>query len=211
MKFDKSNLYKKSMERITIFMYKNNALKWVISGLLFIFIVWYLLPDFIMILFHTWIGILILLIICLLIGVGINKFVGIIALIICIILYRSISSLKVNNIKNKVEEFNIMSSNRFNSNILKKIDNFINLNKLVNPNIIFNEKILAEQVNELELDTIITTGLWPWSLSTIKKYEIAVHQNPYIQNNPEQSILYARKIYNEKAILEVMNLQKQGF
>jgi hypothetical protein len=53
--------------------------------------------------------------------------------------------------------------------------------------------------------------MWPWSPKVIELYKELSGRNPYVREDPNESVKYARRIYNEKAILQIMSLQtKEG-
>jgi hypothetical protein len=91
------------------------------------------------------------------------------------------------------------------------IKDFLKLQNTINRQTNFDVEKLSQQVTQKELDTFIKTGLWPWSQTVIDLYTNAINKNVFIRNDPKESIQYARNIYNENAILEILSSQtKEG-
>jgi hypothetical protein len=49
--------------------------------------------------------------------------------------------------------------------------------------------------------------MWPWSSNTTQLYINATNSNPYIRTYSKDAVNYARSIYNEAAILELLSNQ----
>ena len=64
-----------------------------------------------------------------------------------------------------------------------------------------------DDVLDKTLDYFNSHGMWPWSDSTINLYVSSTNKNPYIRTYSKDAVGYARKIYNEKAILELLSNQ----
>ena len=175
----------------------NDKNKNVIIGLVTVLIlIWglvYAIPDFINSLFHTFLGNLILILIVVLISMN-NIIYGISSAIIFFILYR------VTITSNLKEGFSWTQ---------KSIDEFIALQQSINPNAIFDVDRIQEQATQEEVDYFIKNGMWPWSKEVIELYKNAVSNNNYIRTNLGDSVLEARKIYNENIILEILSWQEK--
>jgi hypothetical protein len=85
--------------------------------------------------------------------------------------------------------------------------NFIKIQHTINPKIVFDMEIIKQQANQEELNYFLENGMWPWSQNTIDMYTEAVSRNPFIRTYSGDSVNYARKIYNEAAILQVLFLE----
>lgn len=93
----------------------------------------------------------------------------------------------------------------------KSINKFLMMQKTMNPEINFDIEKLKYQVTQKELNYYLRHGHWHWSQEVIDLYKNAVSKNTLIRKNPHESIKYARSIYNENAILEVISMQtKEG-
>jgi hypothetical protein len=72
---------------------------------------------------------------------------------------------------------------------------------------------LSDQVTQTELNNYIEkTGMWTWSQEVQDLYTEAVKKNAFVRSNVDGGdVEQARKIYSEKAILEILALQnKEG-
>ena len=49
--------------------------------------------------------------------------------------------------------------------------------------------------------------MWPWSQDVINLYTEAVNKNPFIRTYSGDSVNYARKIYNQAAILRLLSIE----
>lgn len=128
-------------------------------------------------------------------------FIGkIILLIICIYIFfdKYLNTLLgINNNSNIVEGFT-WSKNTINKfNIYQDTVN-LNANQ-------FNMQVLQEQASEDEAKQLLKTGYWPWSEETKKQYIEAMWQNPIIKYEPESALDYAMKLYNENAVKRLLS------
>lgn len=186
----------------------NEDNKTILIGLLTLLIItWvilYLIPDLFISLFNTLLGNIILILIALVIGMN-NFRYGIITSILFIVLYRFSqlsNSSTPKNINSMKENFQLQQD---------KLQEFIKIQHTINPHIIFDTEKLKEQVNEEDLDYFLKNGRWYWSPEVEKLYTEASNTNPYIRTWSQDSINYASRIYNEKAILQIIALQtKEG-
>lgn len=178
---------------------ENNKTK--IIGLLTILValwlVLYLIPDILVSLFNTFLGNIILLIIVIL-QATINYKYGIIMALIFLIIKRFIYLSGF-----KKEGFTWTD---------KSTNDFLLIQNTLNPGIVFDTKIIQEsQASQEEVDYFNKHGIWPWSQEVINLYTESVSNNPYVRTYSKDSVMYARKIYNEAAILRVMAMQsKEG-
>lgn len=176
----------------------NDKNKNVIIGLVTVLVlIWslvYAIPNFINSLFHTFLGNLILILITVLISMN-NIIYGISTGIIFFILYR------VTIITPSVKEGFSWTQ--------ESIDKFIALQQTINPNAIFDVDRIQEQASQEEVDYFLKNGMWPWSKEVIELYKNAVSNNNYIRTNLGDSVLEARKLYNEYIILEILSWQEK--
>ena len=160
----------------------------LLTILVALWLVLYFIPELFASLFNTLLGNLILILTCIL-TFSYNLKTGAMLSLIIIILYRI---LKVSN----TESFTDSSLKDF-----LLIENTINRQK------IFDTNILQKQASQEELDYFNLHGMWPWSQSTTDLYINATNSNPYIRTYSRDAINYARSIYNEAAILELLSNQ----
>jgi hypothetical protein len=91
----------------------------------------------------------------------------------------------------------------------ESIDKFIGLQQSINPNVIFDVNRVQEQASQEDVDYFIKNGMWNWSKEVIELYKNAVSNNSYIRNTLGDSVLEARKLYNENIILEILSWQEK--
>jgi len=197
----------------------NDENKTKIIGLLTILIgIWlilYLIPEILVSLFDSILGNLILIITVLLIYMN-NRINGLIAVLIIVILYNFSHLLKAKDgfqvqIRGTFSNDDLQR-NLNNDDSLKILqDDFLKIQTTINKNTVFDMEQIKKQSTSEELEYFNKNGKWPWSQKVIELYEEAVNKNPYIRTVPEQSTNYARKIYNEAAILRILSYQtKEG-
>jgi hypothetical protein len=178
---------------------KNNKTK--IVGLLTILVgLWlilYFIPDLLSSLLNTFLGNIILLLTVILITITNYKY-GILLMVIFLVLKRYSYVSSTRSVK---EGFTWTD---------KITDDFLNIQNSINPNIVFDTKIIQDsQASQEEVEYFNEHGIWPWSIETIKLYKEAYESNPYIRNNSEEGTNYARTIYNQTAILRILAMQKK--
>jgi len=188
---------------------KWNPIKWIkkipqeknlIMGLFMLFIVlWailYLIPGIFTLLFSTFLGNIIILLFIVLVSIKNIKY-GLGIIIIFVILHRiSIMSKPIK------EGFQWSQQTS---------DDFLQLEKTINPNIIFDLNITQQQASEDEVKYLLENGYWPWSTEVQDLYMNASMNNTFIRNDPGDSLKKAQTIYNQAAILELLSLQtKEG-
>lgn len=182
----------------------NDENKTKLIGLLTILVViWfvlYLIPELFNTLFNTILGNLILITIALLVSMyNIQYGITLTILFIVILRFSRLSSEKSNSKEGFTWE-------------PKSTRDFLQIQSTINRQKIFDVNMIQEnQASQEELDYFNKNGKWPWSQNTIKLYENAVRSSPFIRTLPEDSVNYARTIYNEAAILRIISYQtKEG-
>ena len=169
----------------------------LLSLLLFLFSIFYIIPDLLYTLFNTILGNSILLLLIILV-ITKNYQYGIVLIIIIIVLYRFDH---FNNFKNK-EGFTWTQDS---------ITQFLQVQQTINPKIIFDTNEIQQQASQDEVNYFLKTGMWPWSQEVQQLYKKAIITNPYIRTDPEDAINVTRKIYNQRIILEMLSAQtKEG-
>lgn len=168
----------------------------LLTILLVLWVILYFIPELFSSLFNTLLGNLILLTLSILVFKYDIKY-GIIVSIVVIILYR------FSQLSKTKEGFIWKPSSTL---------DFLKIQNTINPQKIFDVNMIQEnQASQEELDYFNKNGMWPWSQNTIKLYEAAIQRNQFIRTLPEDSVNYARTIYNEAAILRVISYQtKEG-
>jgi hypothetical protein len=184
---------------------KNNELLLIgiITILILIWIVLYLIPNIFVDLFNTFLGKAILILIIILISFK-NLYQGMLLLIIFVIIYRFVTlSIYTNKASTSVKEGFTLNK--------PSINKFLEIQKLINPEIVFDMKEIQKQSSQDEIDYFNKNGQWPWSEKVKELYKEALDNNPYVRTSAEDAINTVRTIYNENAILEMLSWQtKEG-
>jgi hypothetical protein len=165
----------------------------LLSILIFLWLIIYLIPSMFVSLFDTFLGRIIL--ILLVIVVSLNNYrYGLMLGLLLIIFTRFVDIIRF---KEK-EGFELSSESQ---------NNFLKIQSTINPKIVFDMEIIKQQASQDELDYFLENDMWPWSQDTIDFYTEAINSNPFIRTYAGDSVNYARSIYNEAAILQVLFLQ----
>jgi hypothetical protein len=180
-----------------IFNEKNKTkLLGLLTILVLLWIVLYLIPDFFILLFNTFLGNIILIITVILVSLYNYKY-GIVLGVLFLIMFR----------------FSYLSRKKEGFTWNKKSEqDFLIIQNTLNKHTIFDTQMIQEsQASQEEVDYFNQNGMWPWSENVIKLYVDSVNNNPYIRTYSQDAINHARKIYNEAAILRILSMQtKEG-
>jgi len=167
----------------------------LLALLILIWFVLYFIPSIFTSLFNTLLGNIILLLTALLVTTY-DVRCGIVTSLALIVLYR-FSRLSA-------KEGFVWSKDSTNDFLL--VQNTVNSHKVFDVDL-----IQKSQASQEELDYFLEYGMWPWSERTIQLYREAVRSNPFIRTYSGDAVKYARKVYNEAAILRVISYQtKEG-
>jgi hypothetical protein len=185
--------------------FANDENKTMVIGLLtiliFIWLVIYLIPSFFVSLFDTFLGRIILVIIVIIVGLNNYKY-GLMLGLILIIFTRFVDIVRVKSYNGKKEGFELSQ--------ISQLD-FLHIQHTINPKIVFDMEIIKKQASQQELDYFLKNGMWPWSQEVIELYTEAINTNPFIRTYSGDSVNYARKIYNQAAILQLLAIEtKEG-
>jgi hypothetical protein len=85
------------------------------------------------------------------------------------------------------------------------INDFVEFQKVRNPNLRFDLDIIQKQATVEEVQTLLKTGKWPWSPDVVTLYKNAIAQNNIINNEPGASLMIVQSVYNQRAILELLS------
>ena len=182
--------------------FANDENKTMIIGLLtiliFLWLVIYLIPSFFVSLFDTFLGRIILVFIVILVGLN-NYRYGLMLALILIIFTRFVDIVRTKNGKENFELSQISQND------------FLHIQHTINPKIVFDMEIIKKQASQTELDYFLKNGMWPWSQDVINLYTEAINRNNFIRTYSGDSVNYARKIYNQAAILRLLSIEtKEG-
>ena len=160
----------------------------LLSILIILWIILYIIPEFLISLFNTILGNLILLLSVILVTAQDIKF-GIVLAIILVILYR-FSHLK--------EGFTWSEESS---------KQFIELQNSINPNVVFDTKEIKKQASQEELDYFLKNGKWPWSKGVENLYKELLDKNTYVRLNPEDAMNDVKTRYNQSIITQILSEQ----
>ena len=169
----------------------------LLTILVLLWLILYFIPELIHSIFNTFLGNLILVTITLLIMMYDVRY-GIIIGIILIVIYRFFQ-LSGNNLRENFT-WNQDSEN-----------NFLELQQTIHRNKVFDTDLIKNQASQEEVDYFNNNAMWPWSQKTIDLYTESIKRNPYIRTYSGDAVNYARRLYNEAAILRIISEQtKEG-
>ena len=160
----------------------------LLSVLITLWIILYIIPGFLLSLFNTILGNLILLLSLILVSSKDVKY-GIAMAVIFVVLYRF---LHLKEGFTWSEE----SSNKF-----------IELQNSINPRIVFDTKEIKKQASQEELDYFLKNSMWPWSKDVEDLYKELLEKNTYVRLNSEDAINEARTKYNQTIIMKILSSQ----
>ena len=170
----------------------NQDNKTILIGLLSVLVVmWmilYVIPNFLVSLFNTILGNLILLISLILVTSQDIKY-GIALAILFVVLYR-FSHFK--------EGFTWSEESG---------RKFIELQNSINPNTVFDLKQIKKQASQEELDYFLKNSRWPWSKGVEDLYKELLDKNTYVRLNPEDAINDVKTRYNQSIITQILSDQ----
>ena len=196
----------KISKKFTDFGNKNDNELFLIGLLTIITCIWliiYLIPSIFVNLFNTFLGKVVLILVLVLISFK-NLHFGIILLLLFIVIYRFLT-LSIKNYVSSNEKKEGFTWEQTTKN------NFLDIQKLINPNIVFSADSIQQQVSQKEVEYFNQHGYWPWSDEVKELYKQALNKNPYVRTSPKNAVNTMQTIYNEKAILEILSWQtKEG-
>lgn len=92
----------------------------------------------------------------------------------------------------------------------KQKTNFINEQYIDYPNIVFDLEKVQKYTTQEEITFFLKNGYWPWSNLTIERYQKSLNRNPFVRIFFKQGLNHARSIYNEYAILYILDAQAKS-
>lgn len=160
----------------------------LLSILIIFWIILYLIPGFLISLFNTFLGNIILLISLVLVSSQQPKY-GIALAITFIVLYR-FSHLK--------EGFTWSEESE---------QKFIELQNSINPQNVFDLNQIKQQASQNDVDYFLKHGQWFWCKEDEDLYKELLDQNPYVRLYPQDAINDAKTKYNKTIIREILSSQ----
>lgn len=185
---------------INIFIPANNtAFVTIVSVFVIFLIILFLKPELFFMAFKTFLGNVVLLFIILGASYVDIKYAITLALFF-IILSRvtwTSSSLK--------EGF---AANGWSDDLVAK---FLKFQKVLNPNVVYDMKVVQQQATPDEVEYLFKNNKWPWSKEVIDLYQQAVAENSFVKVDPGIAMIDAQQIYNEMAMKQVLSFStKEG-
>ena len=205
---------------IAIFIPKNNSILManIISLMLLFILTLYLVPTLFVSLFETLLGNLLLILIVF--GVGYYHLITGVILAFGFILFYQISHLSYGakegflvqdaeaNVNMELDAPDGATRGPWPADLVEK---FLQFQKVLNPNIVYDMKVLQKQATPEEVVHLFKHNQWPWSKKVQQLYEAAIAQNLYISIDPGIALTDAQSIYNQKAVIELLSFQtKEG-
>ena len=173
----------------------------LLAVIVFVWIIYYLIPGVFVLLFTTFLGKIILLLFVILVSIKDFSY-GIILAIVLIIFERVSYLSNTNTNKNSKEGFILYQ---------KTQNDFLKVQRSLNRNKIFLLDEIQKQISKEELDYYFINGFWPWNSEVEDLYIASILNNPLVQTSTKNSLREAKKIYNQTAILEILADQsKEG-
>ena len=170
----------------------------------FIWLLYYFIPSLFVSLFKTFLGNIILFIIFIFVSIN-NYKCGILLFILFIFVSRIMyfSSINTNTNTNTFKEGFTWDN--------KTTNDFLKVQDTINRNKIFVMEDIQKQASQKEAEYLIKNNKWPWSNETEQLYKASMLNNPFIQTYNKDSIIDAKRTYNENAILNILADQtKEG-
>jgi hypothetical protein len=88
---------------------------------------------------------------------------------------------------------------------------FLKFQKVLNPNVVFDMKVVQQQASPDEVEYLFKHNKWPWSKQVIDIYKQAVAENSFVKVDPGISMIDAQRIYNEMAMKQILSFgTKEG-
>lgn len=89
----------------------------------------------------------------------------------------------------------------------KMLFDFLSIQKLINPGIVFDTNIIQQQVTPNEMEFFFQHKYFYWTPETEQKYMDFINHNPTIRILAKDALNKAQTIYNENAILQLLYTQ----
>jgi hypothetical protein len=207
----------------------NETLIYIVIFCVLLFLL-YIIPKMMIFLFHSIMGFILIFTIIYLFSRKKNSFdfnhsLAFGLLMIFIIFYLSISKSVSSNNSLGVNSLGVNSLNVASLNVAslkegyvsstwseKLIQQFLTYQYYHNPNYIFDINIIQKQASSKEVEDYLKNGKWNWSPQVENIYKKYIYNAPFVSFDEKSSIENAKKIYNEKAITDLMSWNsKEGY
>lgn len=190
-------------KNINIFIPANNtSFVTTISVFIIFLIILFLKPELFFMAFKTFLGNVVLLFIIL--GVSYIHFKYAIALALFFII---LSRVAWTSSSIQVEGF-ATNTSAWTDDLVAK---FLKFQKILNPNVVFDMKVVQQQATPDEVEYLFLHNKWPWSKEVMDLYQQAVAENSFVKVDPAIAMIDAQRIYNEMAMKEILSFgTKEG-
>ncbi len=188
---------------INIFIPPNNtSFVTTVSVFVVVLIILFLKPELFFMAFKTFLGNVVLLFIIL--GVSYIHFKYAIALALFFIILSRVawtsSSLKEGFVEKKENTWS-----------KELVDKFLKFQKVLNPNVVYDMKVVQQQASPDEVEYLFMNNKWPWTKEVIDLYQQAVAENSFVKVDPGIAMIDAQRIYNEMAMKQILSFgTKEG-
>lgn len=188
---------------INIFIPPNNtSFVTTVSVFVVVLIILFLKPELFFMAFKTFLGNVVLLFIIL--GVSYIHFKYAIALALFFIILSRVAWTSSSK-----EGFEAMKEENIWSKEL--VDKFLKFQKVLNPNVVYDMKVVQQQASPDEVEYLFMNNKWPWTKEVIDLYQQAVAENSFVKVDPGIAMIDAQRIYNEMAMKQILSFgTKEG-
>jgi hypothetical protein len=187
---------------INIFIPSNNtSFVTIVSVFVVVLIILFLKPELFFMAFKTFLGNVVLLFIIL--GVSYIHFKYAIALALFFIILSRVAWTSSSLKEGFAEKENSWSK--------ELVDKFLKFQKVLNPNVVFDMKVVQQQASPDEVEYLFMNNKWPWTKEVIDLYQQAVAENSFVKVDPGIAMIDAQRIYNEMAMKQILSFgTKEG-
>jgi hypothetical protein len=187
---------------INIFIPPNNtSFVTTVSVFVVVLIILFLKPELFFMAFKTFLGNVVLLFIIL--GVSYIHFKYAIALALFFIILSRVAWTSSSLKEGFAEKENSWSK--------ELVDKFLKFQKVLNPNVVFDMKVVQQQASPDEVEYLFMNNKWPWTKEVIDLYQQAVAENSFVKVDPGIAMIDAQRIYNEMAMKQILSFgTKEG-
>jgi len=197
---------------INIFIPVNNtSFVMVVSVFVIFLIILFLKPELFFMAFKTFLGNIVLLFIILGASYVDIKYAITLALFFIILSRVAWTSSSMGGEEGQgqgVKEGFAMNTVAWSDDLVAKFQKF---QKVLNPNVVYDMKVVQQQASPDEVEYLFKHNKWPWSKEVIDLYQQAVAENSFVKVDPGIAMIDAQQIYNEMAMKQVLSFgTKEG-
>lgn len=187
---------------------------YILTILFIILTIFYIIPDMLVMLLNSILGNSILLLIFIYLSLYKDYRVAISFIIIWIIIYRFVEIIRNQSCSNNnsqqsmAEGFQLINTTPWSD---EQTQQYILLQHSIHPNMIFDAKTIQKVTSPEELAFYLKNRTWKWSPEVEELYKSNLNHNPYISTFDEDGLQYAKSIYSQGQIIQILSQQsKEG-